>query len=585
MDARLQSWILDDWNLYFNTMFKISNSLLRRYRYFVLIGILFNYACDHDDRSAADLVVQNGNVWTGDDKHPRASAFAVRNGVFVAIGNEKDMLKWKGERTEVIDAKGKLITPGFIDCHVHFITGGLNLASVQLRDADTPYRFIERIKRFAKNTRQGNWITGGEWEHQSWGGELPKKEWIDSVTRDNPVFVRRLDGHMGLANSTALQLAGIDENTLPVVGGEIVKNAKGQPSGILKDNAMNLVLDVIPPPTKSQLQHALNASMEYVLKNGVTSVHHVAGSEPEGIVEAFDDARKKNTLKTRIYVLMPLKDWKFMVSKMGHDGKGDEWLKYGGVKGFVDGSLGSHTAAFENPYTDKPTDKGIFINDKDSLVSWIKSADRAGLQVAVHAIGDAAIHFLLNTYEMIQEENGSRGQRFRIEHAQHIAPRDIERFARLNVIPSMQPYHAIDDGRWAETVIGPERIKTTYAFRSLFEAKVRVAFGSDWYVAPPNPIEGIYAAVTRRTLDNKNPDGWVPEQKISVEQALKAYTVNAAFASFDENVKGSIAKGKLADFVILDQNLFEVSPDSIRYIRVLETFVGGRMVYSGGLLD
>ena len=249
------------------------------------------------------------------------------------------------------------------------------------------------------------------------------------------------------------------------------------------------------------------------------------------------------------------------------------------MKAFVDGSLGSHTAAFLEPYTDLTTDSGLFVNSRVDLYNWILSSDSAGLQVAVHAIGDRAIRFLLDTYEMVEKENGDRDRRFRIEHSQHIAPADIERYARLKVIASMQPYQAIDDGRWAEPLIGHERIKTTYAFRSLLDSGATLAFGSDWPVAPATPLEGIYAAVTRRTLDDKNPDGWVPEQKITVEEALRAYTRDAAYASFEEDIKGTLEPGKLADFVVLDRDITKVDPVEIRDIKVLQTYVGGRKVY------
>jgi hypothetical protein len=271
--------------------------------------------------------------------------------------------------------------------------------------------------------------------------------------------------------------------------------------------------------------------------------------------------------------------WSALKEQTDREGKGDRWVSTGGVKAFVDGSLGSHTAAFIDPYTDLPTDSGLFVNSEEDLYNWVSNADKSGLQVAIHAIGDRAINVLLNIYERVEKENGERDRRFRIEHAQHISPGDIARFAQLNVIASMQPYHAIDDGRWAEEYIGPERSKTTYAFRSLLDAKATVAFGSDWPVAPATPLEGIYGAVTRRTLDDQNPDGWVPEQKISVEEALRAYTKDAAYASFEEEFKGTLEPGKLADFVILDHDITTADPVTIRDIKVLQTYVGGKKVF------
>lgn len=527
----------------------------------------------------ADLILINGNVWTGDKTNTEAKAFAVSGDEIVEIGSNEEVLKWKGPKTEIINANGKFVTPGFIDCHVHFLQGGLNLASVQLRDAKTPEEFAKRILEFSKKIDKDAWILGGEWDHTLWGGELPNKEWIDKLGVTNPVFVRRLDGHMALVNSAALKLAGIDKNTKVVTGGEIIKSALGEPTGLLKDNAMNLVEAIIPPPTANDLEKALVASMNYVASHGVTSVHNVAGVNPVGYMEAFEKARDEEKLITRIYDMDVLQNWSALSTKIQKEGRGDKWLKIGGLKGFVDGSLGSHTALFHDPYTDDHAAHGMYISTPDSIKKWVKSADKAGLQITVHAIGDEAIDFILNTFEETEKINGDKDRRFRVEHAQHIAPKDIPRFSQLKVIASMQPYHAIDDGRWAEKAIGAERIKTTYAFKSMFDSGATVAFGSDWFVAPANPLEGIYAAVTRRTLDDKNPDGWVPEQKITVEQALTAYTINAAFASFDEKEKGSLEKGKLADFVIIDEDLRAIAPEKIRDAKILKTFVGGKKVF------
>lgn len=522
----------------------------------------------------ANLIVSNATIWTGNENQPTAQALAVSGDTILAIGSNEEVLKYKSENTIVIDANGQFITPGFIDSHVHFLTGGFNLSSVQLRDAKTPEEFSNRIKEFAELVPAGTWILGGDWDHENWGGALPTKEWIDQFTPNHPVWVTRLDGHMSLANSAALKAAGITKTVRDVPGGTIVRNNKGELTGVFKDNAMDMIFDKVPPPTEQQVDNALQAAMKYVASQGVTSVHHMAG-----YMDGLERARANNNMITRIYAMMPINQWPSLAEKVKREGKGDKWLKIGGLKGFVDGSLGSHTAAFFRPFTDAPKDSGFFVNSERDLYNWISSADSAGLQLMVHAIGDRAINTLLNIYEKVENENGSKDRRFRIEHAQHIAPNDISRFAQLGVIPSMQPYHAIDDGRWAEKVIGPERIKTTYAFKSLFDAGAKVAFGSDWFVAPPIPLMGIYAAVTRRTLDDQNPDGWVPEQKISVEQALAGYTRNAAYASFDENIKGTLQPGKLADFVIIDQDLTKIDPLQIKDAKVMQTFVGGQLVY------
>jgi len=405
---------------------------------------------------------------------------------------------------------------------------------------------------------------------------LPHRNWIDSVTPDNPVFVSRLDGHMALANSLAMKLGGVDRRVKNVSGGTIERDGRGEPTGIFKDNAMDLISVKIPDPTEEEVDRALVAAMKYLASNGVTSAHVVDGA---AYADGLARVRANGEQITRIYYLKTISRWHELKEQVETAGRGDKWISTGGVKGFIDGSLGSHTAAFIEPYTDLQTDTGLLVNSEEDLYRWISESDKAGLQVVIHAIGDRAINLLLNIYERVAGENGERDRRFRIEHSQHIAPGDIKRYAELKVIASMQPYHAIDDGRWAEEYIGPERIKTTYAFRSLIDSGATLAFGSDWFVAPATPLEGIYGAVTRRTLDGRNPEGWVPEEKITVEEALKAYTVNAAYASFEEDIKGSLEPGKLADFVVLDRDITSIDPVEIWDMKVWQTWVGGKKVF------
>jgi predicted amidohydrolase YtcJ len=523
------------------------------------------------------LAVVNARAWTGDARRPWVDAIAVEGERIAAVGSSAEIRKLAGSTARVIDARGMMIVPGFIDSHIHFIDGGFGLASVQLRDARTPSEFIARIKAFAASSPPGAWITEGNWDHELWGGELPRRDWIDSITPNIPVWVQRLDGHMGLANSAALRAAGVTRATPNVDGGTIVRDAQGEPTGIFKDNATGLIGRVIPPPTDEQVQRALDAAMRFVAEQGVTSVHHM-GTWSE--LAAFEKARAAGRLRTRIYAAVPLPSWQRLRDTVAANGRGDSWLKRGVLKAYVDGSLGSHTAAFFEPFTDAPGDRGLLVNTPEDLYAWVSGADRAGLHVAVHAIGDRAISLILGIFERVAKENGDRDRRFRVEHAQHIAPADIPRFATLSVIPSMQPYHAIDDGRWADKVIGPARSRTTYAFRSLIDARARLAFGSDWYVAPPTPLEGIYGAVTRRTIDEKQPGGWVPEQKITVDEALRAYTMGAAYAEFAEGEKGSLERGKLADFVLIDRDLTRIPPETIRDARVMMTVVGGQVVFN-----
>jgi len=526
---------------------------------------------------AATLVVRDVRIWTGNADQPWATALASRGNTIVAVGDAADVDALIGPDTELVSQPGGMLVPGFIDSHVHFISSGSGLASVQLRDAATPEEFAERIGEFAETVQPGDWILHGTWDHEMWGGELPRKDWIDEVTPDNPVWVYRLDGHMALANSQALSIAGVDADTQDISGGTIIRYDDGRPTGLLKDNALMLVESAVPDASPETLDREARAAMEYVAANGVTSVHDMAGFSS---LETYRRAHANNAMITRIYSVVPLRDWQQLRDDVAANGRGDDWLRTGGLKGFMDGSLGSHTAAMLEPFTDAPNDKGFLINELDDLRAWITQADAAGLQVMVHAIGDSAIRDLLDIYLDVVDANGERDRRFRMEHAQHIHPQDIERFAVQKIIASMQPYHAIDDGRWAEKVIGPERAQTTYAFRSLIDSSARVAFGSDWSVAPATPIAGIYAAVTRRTLDGENPDGWVADERVTVEQALQAYTTEGAFASFEEDRKGMLKPGMLADFVLLDRDLTDIDPTTIRETTILRTVVNGETVFS-----
>jgi len=547
----------------------------------VATGMLI-YSCNSKSHQTADSVV-TGKIWTGDPEHPWAQAMAISGDSIVAIGDMATVKPWIGSQTKTTTADtANLIVPGFIDSHTHFIDGGLKLSSVQLRDAKTPQEFIRRIAAFAKTVKPGKWITGGSWDHQNWGGELPERSWIDSVTKDNPVWINRLDGHMLLANSLALKLAGLDDNLKDIKGGEVIRK-NGKITGLLKDNAKELVNKVNPLPDAEQKDAALEAAMHYVASNGVTSIVSLIGTGYGNYFDVYNRANSKGKLITRIYAVSELENWPALVTQIKEKGKGDKWVRFGGVKGFVDGSLGSHTAAFMHPFSDAPSDSGFFVIPEGLLYKRLKSADSAGLQLFVHAIGDRSIHTLLNIFERIEKEDGPRDRRMRMEHAQHISPADIPRFAKLNIIASVQPYHAIDDGRWAEKVIGHERAKTTYAFRSLLDAGTRITLGSDWFVAPASPLLGIYAAVTRRTLDDKNPDGWIPEQKITVEEALKGYTIQAAYATFEEQHKGSLKAGKLADYVILEKDITKIDPVQIKDVKILSTVVGGKEVYKNAV--
>jgi predicted amidohydrolase YtcJ len=519
-----------------------------------------------------------GRVWTGDSTRPWAHAVAISGDTISAVGDSAEIARLTGRSTRVISNGKAMVTPGFMDGHTHFIYGGFQLTQVDLRDANTPAEFVRRIKAYAAKLKPGEWILGGNWDHERWPGTpLPDRSWIDSVTPNNPVFVDRLDGHMTLANSVVLKLAHIDRSTKDVPGGTIVRRRDGEPTGVVKDAAQNLVYAVQPIPSPQQADAAIERAMRWAASHGVTGVADV--SVPWFEVAALRRAHEAGRMITRVAVFVPVQDWHLMADTVRAAGRGDHWLRLAGVKGYVDGSLGSTTALFYEPYVDAPDTKGLMVTPEDSLRTWIGAADSAGLQVAVHAIGDRANGIILDIYDSLARAHGPRDRRFRIEHAQHLRPSDIQRIARSGVIASMQPYHAIDDGRWAEKRIGPERIKTTYAFRSLLDAGAHLAFGSDWTVAPLDPILGIYAAVTRRTLDGKHPEGWVPEQKITVEEALRAYTTGNAYGVFAERKRGMLKPGYLADVTVLSQDLTAIPPEQIEHVSVQATVVGGKLVF------
>ncbi len=528
-----------------------------------------------------DLVLVNGKVWTGDAARPWAEAVAVRDGKIFAVGRTSDVRALAGPGTKLIDLGGSLALPGFIDSHTHFLAGGFALKSIQLREAKSRDEFVALVAAKAKELGPGRWIVNGDWDHQQFDPvELPRRDWIDAVTANNPVCINRFDGHMVLANTLALKLAGVTKDTPVPPGGEIVKDpATGEPTGILKDEAMGFVYSKIPDATFDENLEAAEASVRHAAGNGVTSVNEMADATS---LEVFQELARRGRLTTRVHVYIPITEVDTLARLKLKSPFGGPYVTLAGLKGFVDGSLGSATAYFFEPYRDDPTTSGILngqMYPEGIMEKRILEADKAGLQVAVHAIGDRANSMLLDIFEKAVAANGPRDRRWRVEHAQHLRPADIARFGKLGLVASVQPYHAIDDGRWAEKKIGPERARTTYAFESLRRAGAVLAFGSDWTVAPLSPILGIYAAVTRRTLDGRNPGGWVPAEKVTVDEAVRAYTVNGAWAEFAEAFKGSIRPGQLADLVVLDRDIFTVPPEEIAQAKVRWTIFDGRVIY------
>lgn len=548
-----------------------------------LFGVMpLRLAGQNESKPAADLIVRGAKIWTVDKATPTAQAVAVLGERIVAVGSDADVDAWRGPKTRVVDAGGKLLLPGFDDAHVHFVSGGAQLDSVQLTNATSAEEFARRIGERAKITPKGEWILGGDWDETKWNPpQLPTRELIDRVAPDTPVFVMRYDGHMGVGNSLALRLAGITAKTPDLPGGTIVEDAQGNPTGALKDAAMDYMNKVIPPMSHEQRVRAVKRALAHAAAVGVTSVQNMNPDYAD--IAVYSELLDRGELTARIYAAPLITQGADDQAKIGiRRAFGGPWLRIGAVKAFADGSLGSRTAYFFEPYTDQPGYIGL-LSDEMHPISLMRErmrrADAAGLQICTHAIGDQAISIVLDLYSEIVKADGPRDRRLRIEHAQHMAAKDFDRFAQLHVIASMQPYQAIDDGRWAEERIGHDRASRTYAFRTFLNHGVRLAFGTDWDVAPLNPMMGIYAAVTRATLDGKHPNGWFPEQKLTVAEAVGAYTMGSAYAEFQEKEKGSITPGKLADMVILSDDIFSIDPARIRDVKVLKTFVGGKMVW------
>jgi len=535
----------------------------------------------HAASLSPELVIVNASIHTMDVRQPQAQAVAIWGNRIAAVGSSEEIRALANSKTRLIDAQKRLVLPGFNDAHVHFLTGGFSLSNIDLRDAQTPVELARRLAEYGRKRPRGQWILGGDWDHERWpGAPLPTSAMIDAATPDNPVFVNRLDGHMALANSLALRLAGVTKATADPPGGVLVRDAKtGEPTGILKDAAEALLERVIPERIPEERRAAAFAASEYAARCGVTSLTDMSAGEDVGV---YQHLAQRGELKTRIYAIRSIVSWEVLAKSGVRATFGDDMIRIGGLKGFADGSLGSSTALFFEPYNDAPLNRGLLFDQmlpEGIMLRRVEDADKLGLQVMIHAIGDEANWRILQIYRQVTEKNGARDRRFRIEHAQHLRAGEIPRFGQQKVIASMQPYHAADDGRWCEKRIGAERTRGTYAFRSLLDSGAVLAFGSDWTVAPLNPLTGIKAAVTRQTLDGKHPNGWVPEQRISVDEAVRAYTVGSAYAEFTDKVKGTIMPGQLADIVMLDQDIYGIDPSKIDQARVVLTIMDGKVVW------
>lgn len=524
-----------------------------------------------------DIALINARVWTG-ARGGRSDAVGIAGGRIAALG--KDAVRAaSGPGTKVIDLKGAFVMPAFIDCHTHFLRGSNFLQEPEFLGVKSKAEFVERIGAAVRQLPAGQWLTGGPWDEQRWGGELPDKSWVDGVTGDRPIAIPRTDLHSLFLNSAALKLAGIDRNTADIAGGVIERDARGEPTGVLKDNARDGVLKIIPPLTEAMIDERIRGGIRHALSKGVAQVHNT--EVDWSVQDAVRRLRRAGPTGLRFYSMVPLADWERMAALVKAEGRGDDWVRWGALKCVSDGSLGARTARFYAPYVDAPDQRGVWSVPVTSMREWIPAADAAGLNMTVHAIGDEANDTVLDIFADTARRNGERDRRFRIEHAQHLAPGAWTKMARQKVIASVQPYHAADDGRWAVKRIGEERLNRTYAFKSLLDAGVATCFGSDWPVAPLDPMTGVDAAVQRHTIDGANPGGWHPEQRVGIEDTLIAYTRTAAFAGFQEDRLGRIAPGYLADLAVFDRDLLTVPPSEYLRATVLRTFVDGVERYTG----
>jgi len=540
-----------------------------------------------ESQMKADLVITNARVWTGEtNAKSNATAIAVKDGAIVALGDDESAASHIGSSTRRIDAKGRRVIPGITDSHTHIIGGGLQLARISLRDVEDKQAFIRAVAEDAAGKKKGEWVLGGRWSVDSWSDPTsPDKRWLDPVTGDTPVFLSRMDGHQALVNSAALKIAGITaDGPDDPVGGQIVRDDKtGEPTGILKESAMELVRRHIPEPSADQRYEALKRAMRHANEYGVTAIQDL--SEPADLA-VVGRAHAEESLTIRITAYLSVETWSDHIPLVKSFPVNDNWLRVAGLKGYMDGSLGSHTAYMRHAYDDIDEHADYprgqltaFAADQDKLRSEITAAMKAGLQPAIHAIGDEANHLLLDAYEHALESIGKTAISPRIEHVQHLLESDIERFAKLGVIASMQPAHKADDARYAEKRIGERRLPGSYAYRKLVDSGAQVIFGSDWPVVTLNPFAGIDAAVTARSVEG---EVWLPSHSLTVEEALRAYTLAPARAIGKDRELGSIAVGKRADLVILAHDPLTIPAEKLGDVGVAMTIVDGRVVYQRG---
>lgn len=520
---------------------------------------------------SADLVILNANVVTLDSGKPRVEALAVRGGRIIAVGSNSEVGRYVGGETRVVDLKGKMVVPGFVDCHVHMASFGRQLQVLDLRDATSIVEIKRRLRDYAEENPEKSWILGGRWDHEKFAERRYPTRWdLDEAVSEKPVFLIRVCGHVGVANTKALKLAGITRETA-VNGGKIdLDEAGGEPNGVLRENALNLVWRVVPKPSLEELEEACVKACRKAVEEGLTAVHWIVDSAEE--LQVIQKLWREGRLPLRVYLGIPVKLLDAAAQLGLATGFGDGMLKLGFVKIFADGSLGARTAALKEPYSDKPETSGMLLLSQRKLNRLVLKAHRAGWQVAVHAIGDKAVESALKAFSKVLKMYSSVSCRHRIEHCSVLNPKLIRRIKRLGLVASVQPHFVISDF-WIAERVGVNRARWVYPFKTLMKTGVVVASGSDCPVEPISPLLGVWAAVARKTFK---------KESLTVEEALKTYTVNAAYASFSEKEKGTIEVGKLADFTVLSEDLFKVSPEKIREVKVEMTIVGGKIVYERG---
>ncbi|HLT21486.1 MAG TPA: amidohydrolase [Thermomicrobiales bacterium] len=530
-----------------------------------------------------DLLLYNGNVLTIEPDMPRAEAIAVRDGRIVAVGSNEDLAEFKRTARRAIDLDGATVMPGFIDAHTHFVSGGMTLGRVRLSGLYTMREWQQAVAEKVRAAKPGEWVVGRGWDETKRTDVVapPTKEDLDEVSPENPVYLGRADGHVGWANSLALKAAGIARDTDDPYGGHIVRDEHGEPTGILQETAKLLVERILPVPGEPERRKALKDALAEAARFGITGIHDNAPAED---IALFQDFRDAGELTLRVNTLV--RGWEVpepflepMIAMGVRTGFGDDWIKLGALKISLDGTLGSRTAAMLEPYSDDPGNTGVFRISQEELDPIVERAHQHRIQVALHAIGDAACRMALDSFEKAIAKHHWPDHRHRIEHEQAITREDMERFPKLGVIASLQPVHGITDLLWVESRLGPERVKTAYAWRSFLDIGTRICLGTDWPVETLDPRVGLYEAVTRQDIHGDPPGGRWPEEALTIEEALKGYTLDSAWAEFAEDRKGSLAPGKYADLCILDADPTAVEPNDLLDLGILATIVEGRTVH------